>query len=303
MIGPWALAGPAGGPIAGVAHLLAQPDLRRAVLAGGAIAAASGLVSFFVVLRSQTFAGDALSHVAFTGSAAALALGVDPRIGLFAGCVAVGLAMAGLDRAGRPDDVLIGTVFAWVLGLGAFFLTLYTTARSTGNGAAGAGVLFGSLIGIGTGAAQLAGALAAAVAAVMLVLARPLLFASLDPDVARARGVPVRALGLAFLAVVGVTAGEARQAVGSLLVLALLAAPGGTALRLTTRPWRGLGLSVAAAVLAVWGGLGLAYAFPRLPASVPIVALAVGSYLLAAFLPPRAAPRRHAAQVPTISST
>jgi zinc/manganese transport system permease protein len=266
------------------------------------------LASFFVVLRAQVFAGDALSHVAFTGSAAALALGIDARIGLFAGCVAVGLGMATLDRSGQPDDVVVGTVFAWVLGLGSFFLTIYTTARSTGNGAVSANVLFGSVLGIGAQQATVAVAIGLGTSAVLLAVARPLLFASLDPAVARARGIPVRALGLLFLALVGVTAGEARQAVGALLVLGLLAAPAGVAMRLTRRPWAGLAASVGTAVLSVWLGLAIATGFPRVPASFAIMAVAAGGYLLAGLgsvVTGRGliSARRQSAHVPTISNT
>ncbi len=290
-----------------VSQLLTDPGSRRALLAGTAIATACGLASFFVVLRAQVFAGDALSHVAFTGSAAALALGVDARIGLFAGCVAVGLGMATLDRSGQPDDVVVGTVFAWVLGLGAFFLTIYTTSRSTGNGAVSANVLFGSVLGIGAQQAAVAVVVGFATSVVLLAIARPLLFASVDPAVARARGVPVRSLGLLFLSLVGVTAGEARQAVGSLLVLGLLAAPAGVALRLTRRPWAGMAVSVGTAVASVWMGLALATGYPRLPASFAIMAVAASAYLLAGLWSvvlghsPRT--RRQSAQVPTTSRT
>src|SRR5579872_1424788 len=110
-----------------------HPFLRYAFFAGTAIALASGLVGYFVVLRGQVFVGDALSHVAFTGALAALAIGVDVRLGLFAATIAVGMGLAGLGERGRADDVVIGTVFAWVLGLGVFFLTLFTTNRSTSN--------------------------------------------------------------------------------------------------------------------------------------------------------------------------
>ncbi|MDT4945737.1 MAG: zinc/manganese transport system permease protein [Pseudonocardiales bacterium] len=269
-------------PITGISHMLGHPFIQHALLAGTAIALLSGLVGYFVVLRGQVFAGDALSHVAYAGALAALAAGVDLRFGLFAATIVVGLALGVLGGRGAADDVVIGTTFAWVLGLGVFFLALYTTHGSTSNGAANVNVLFGSIFGISASAATLAAWIAAGLIAVVLLIARPLLFASLDPAVASARGVPVRLLGPLFLAVVGATAAEASQAVGALLLVGLLAAPAGAAQRLTDRPWTGLALSAALAVAAMWGGLALAYAAPKLPASFAIMALATLEFALAA---------------------
>ncbi|MEU8974797.1 metal ABC transporter permease [Streptomyces monashensis] len=115
---------------------LSQPLFQHAFLAGTAIAAACGLVGYFLVLRAQVFTGDALSHVAFTGVMAALAFGVDLRLGLFAATIGMALLFGTLGRRARPDDGVIGNVFSWILGLGAFFITLYTTSRSTTNGRA-----------------------------------------------------------------------------------------------------------------------------------------------------------------------
>ncbi|MGH9077430.1 MAG: metal ABC transporter permease [Acidimicrobiales bacterium] len=269
--------------------MLGHPFEARAFLAGTVVAAAAGLVGYFLVLRSQVFTGDALSHVAFTGSLAALAVGVDLRIGLFTACVVFGLAMAALGRAGRADDVVIGSVFAWVLGLGVFFLTVYTTGGASGGGAGGGGnyggagvnVLFGSIYGLTAGQTTAAALIAAGVVVAAASISRPLLFASLDPAVAAARGVPVRLLGLVFLALVGVTAGEATQAVGALLLLGLLATPAAAAQRLTTRPYRALWLSAGVAVVAMWAGLALSYAATGIPPSAAIMAVATVSYLVA----------------------
>ncbi|MGH3720835.1 MAG: metal ABC transporter permease [Pseudonocardiaceae bacterium] len=257
------------------------PFLLHALLAGTAIAAAAGLVGYFVVLRAQVFTGDALSHVAFTGALAALALGIDERVGLFVATIVVGVALGALGGRGRADDVVIGGVFAWILGLGVFFLTLYTTNNSAGNGNAGVTVLFGSIFGLSRSAAVTAAIIAAVIAAVMVAIARPLLFTSIDGAVAAARGVPVRLLGYGFLALVGATAAEASQAVGALLLLGLLAAPAGTAQRLTTRPYAALLLSAALAVAQMWAGLALSYTVPALPPSFAILAVATGGYALA----------------------
>jgi zinc/manganese transport system permease protein len=252
-----------------------------ALVAGTAIALACGLTGYFLVLRAQVFTGDALSHVAFTGSMAALAIGVDLRIGLYVATVLVALLLAVLGRRGVADDVVIGNLFAWILGLGAFFLTLYTTNQSTANGSAGVTVLFGSIFGISVTQTVVAAAVGVGLSVVIVFLARPLLFATLDAAVAAARGVPVRTLGAVFLVVVGACAAEATQAVGAMLLLGLLAAPAATAQRLTTHPYRALGLSVVIALVDMWGGLAIAYAAPTLPPSFTILALATLLYVVA----------------------
>jgi zinc/manganese transport system permease protein len=247
--------------------MFAHEFFRNAFLAGTFVALACGLTGYFVVIRSQVFAGDALSHVAFTGALAAAAAGIDTRIGLFTATVAIALVIGGLGDRASADDVTIGIIFAWILGLGVFFLALFSTGSGGGNGLLGARALFGSIFGLSAADARLAAVIAAGIVAILIAIARPLLFASVDPLVAAARGVPVRALGLAFLALVGATAGEATQAVGALLLLGLLAAPAGAAHRLTPNPYLALGLSAALAVGAMWLGLALSYAVPSLPPS------------------------------------
>ncbi|MDH6114503.1 zinc/manganese transport system permease protein [Kitasatospora sp. MAP12-15] len=279
-------------------NTLTQPFFQHALLAGTAIALAAGLVGYFLVLRAQIFTGDALSHVAFTGAMAALAGGYDLRLGLFAATVGGGLLLGGIGRKGRPDDVAIGSVFAWILGLGAFFLTIYTTSRSAAQGGAGTSVLFGSIFGLNADQTLLAVLIAAAVCAALLLIARPLLFATLDEAVAAARGVPVRALGLGFLALVGACAGEATQAVGSLLLLGLLAAPAGAAIRLTDRPFRALGLSAGLAVLEMWVGLLLSAEVPTLPPSFSIMATATAVYAATFLVRPARAARQGRAELP-----
>jgi zinc/manganese transport system permease protein len=262
--------------------MFAHPFLQHAFLAGTAVALTAGLVGYFLVLRAQVFTADALSHVAFTGALAALAAGLDARVGLFAVTILVALGMGTLGRRARPDDVVIGGVFAWILGLGVFFLSLYTTTRSgTGNGAASVTVLFGSIFGLSAGRAALTAAVGVAVCVVLLVIARPLLFASLDENVAAARGVPVRLLGYGFLVLVGTTVAESTQVVGALLILGLLAAPAGAAARITARPWPGLALSAGIAVGSVWTGLTASYLVPRTPPSFAILAVATLTYLAA----------------------
>jgi zinc/manganese transport system permease protein len=262
--------------------LFDHPFMVSALLAGTGIALACGLVGYFLVLRAQVFTGDALSHVAFTGALAALAFGIELRLGLFAATILIALLLGALGKRGRADDVVIGSVFAWVLGLGVFFMTLYTTNRSGGGtGNATTSVLFGSIIGISDGQARVALLIGLGVFVAIVAIARPLLFATVDEAVAAARGVPVRLLGFGFLALVGVTTAEATQAVGALLLLGLLAGPAGAALALTDRPYLGMALAVGLALGSVWGGLLLAYYAPKLPASFAITAVVTVVYAAA----------------------
>jgi len=262
--------------------MLGHEFMRNAFLAGTFVALACGVVGYFVVLRAQVFAGDALSHVALTGALAAAAAGIDLRIGLFAITILVALGMGAAGDRARADDAVIGSFFAWVLGLGALFLSIFTTSASgNGDGTAGVRVLFGSILGLSVSQARLGALLGALAVVIVIAIARPLLFSSVDPDVAQANGLPVKALGLVFLGVLGLVAAEATQAVGALLLLGLLSAPAGAAHRLTSNPYTGIGLAAALALAATWGGLVISYLVPDLPPSSMIISLAVGTYLVA----------------------
>jgi zinc/manganese transport system permease protein len=254
--------------------------MRHAYLAATGVAAASGVVGYFLVLRNQVFTGDALSHVAFAGALAAAVLGADPLIGVFASTVLIALGMGALGGRARARDVVIGTVFAWILGLGALFLSVYTSERSAGNGIIGVRALFGSILGIDLQAALAVAAVGAAVLLVLAAVGRPLLFASVDQEAAAARGVPVSALSLCFIALVALTVAESVQAVGALLVFGLLVAPAVTAQVVTSRPYLGMAISAGLALLAAWAGLFIAF-YTSLPPSFTIVAITSGAYVLA----------------------
>jgi zinc/manganese transport system permease protein len=258
-----------------------QEFVRNALLAGTGLALGCGVVGWFTVLRAQVFAGDALSHVAFVGAVAAAVAGVDERAGLFALTLAVAAAMAGLGRRARADDVTIGVVFSWVLGIGVLLISLLSSSAAGGNGLIVANTLFGSIFGLGAGQAQVAAAIGVGVLLASVAIARPLLFATLHAGLASLQGVPVRLLGLLLLALIGAVTAEGTQAIGALLVLGLIAAPAGAALRLTARPYVGMAVSTTIALGAVWGGIALAYAVPSLPPSTAIVGLAVAAYALA----------------------
>jgi zinc/manganese transport system permease protein len=251
---------------------LSHDFFRYAFAAGTAAAIAAGLVGSFLVLRNQVFAGDALGHVAFTGGLAALAFGFSARTGVFGATVAVAILMAVLGGRARLNDVVTGVVFTWLLGLGVLSLSVFTSTRATTNTTGAVRVLFGSIFGINAATAAQTIWIAVGVVAAMLLISRPLLFASIDPGVAEARGVPVRALNVVFLVATGIMVAQLVQVVGALLLLGLITMPAATAHRLTTRPWRAMAGSVAIAVATVWAGLWLGYLRPTLPPSSAIVA-------------------------------
>ncbi|MBV9416645.1 MAG: metal ABC transporter permease [Solirubrobacterales bacterium] len=261
--------------------MFAHDFVRNAYLAGTFIALACGVVGWFVVLRGQLFAGDALTHVAFVGAIAAAVLGFDEVVGLFVLTLVVAAGMSALGRRGQADDAVIGIVFAWILGVGVLLLAILATSASGGTGVAAANTLFGSIYSLTAGGSRLAAAIALAVAVAVLIALRPLLLATLDSELATARGIPVRAIATGFLAVLALVTAESTQAVGALLLLGLLAAPAGAAQRLTARPYRGLALSALLAVLAMWGGLALSYQISSLPPSSAIIGLAGAAYAAA----------------------
>ncbi|RDI61326.1 metal ABC transporter permease [Nocardia pseudobrasiliensis] len=281
--------------------MFSHPFIAHAFLAGTAVAVLCGLAGYFLVQRGEVFAGDALGHVAYTGAMAALAAGMNLRLGLFVAAIVAGAALGLGGIRGGTDDVAIGSFFSWTLGLGVLFLTYYTTHRSTGNGAANANILFGSIFGINAAAASIAAVIAAVTIGVLLVISRPLLFATIDPAVARATGVPARVLGAVFLAIVGTTVAEATPLVGSVVVLGLLAAPAAAAARLTDRPWTAFWLSAALSTLAVWAGIVLSYEIPAAPASFTIIAVAASGYLAAFLFDRFRRHREHATTAPSLT--
>jgi zinc/manganese transport system permease protein len=273
--------------------MFSQEFMRNALLAGTFVALACGVCGWFVVLRGQVFAGDALSHVAFPGALAAAAAGLDERVGLFAATITIGAGIGTLGRralaggggdgvsSGAPDDAAIGIVFTFILGLGVFFLTLFSRGSGGGTGIEAAHTLFGSIFSLTAAGARLAAAIALAATALTALIARPLLFASVAPDVAAARGVPTRLLGVGFLAIIGAVAAEASQIVGALLLLGLLATPAGAAQRIVRGPAAGIALAGGLSVAAMWAGLALSYAIPSLPPGTAVVVIAVGMYYVA----------------------
>ncbi len=266
-------------PAADIGDMLSNDFMRYAFMAGTAMALLGGLVGYFVVLRQLSFAGEALSHVAFAAAIGAVLFSFDPLIGMFVITAAVALGMGSFADVARSNDIAVGTVLAWVLGVGALLLSIYTSSASGGsNGQIGVNVLFGSILGVQLQQAEEAVAVGVVAIVLLLLIARPLLFASLDPLVAAIRGVPVRLLGITFLGLVALTVAEAVQVVGALLVLSLLVMPGAIARRWTARPFRALVLSAALAVAFTWTGLTLGY-FEPYPVSFFITTVAFGTYV------------------------
>jgi zinc/manganese transport system permease protein len=242
-------------PVSDVREMLSYAFMVNALEAGTIVAVMAGVTGWFMVLRRQTFAGHALSVTAFTGASAAGLAGAPLAAGYFAFCGAGALAFAGASgRSHSSESAAIGSFQALALGLGFLFVSLYHGIL-TGLDA----LLFGTFLGITS--TQVLVLLGVASAAVLLIGlgARPLLFASVDPDVARARGVPVRLLSVGFLLVLGLSVAETSQITGALLVFALLVTPAATAHRLTARPVAGVALSVGIALLVTWLGLTLAF--------------------------------------------
>jgi zinc/manganese transport system permease protein len=248
----------------------------NAFRAGTVVAVIAGVVGWFVVLRGQSYAAHTLSLVGFPGAAAAVWLGVSASLGFFAFCTAAALVIALVPRSsGRAfseESAVIGTVQAFALACGLLFVSLYEGFL---NGITG--LLFGNFLGI-TDAQVVTLALTGLVCVTVLAgVGRPLLFASIDPDVATARGIPAHALSVVFLVVLGLAVAEASQITGSLLVFALLVVPAAAAQRVTARPGVGLALSVGFGLAIVWSGLTIAYS-SSYPVGFWISTIALGVY-------------------------
>ena len=255
--------------------LLQQHFVHTALLAGAVVAVISGAIGVFVVARGLSFAVHAVSELGFTGAAGALVLGFDPVVGMVGGSLVVGLALGLLSFRGRERDSSIGAVLAFGLGLGVLFLSLYH-----GYATEATNLLFGSIVGVDDHQLLVLALVALLVLVALALLFRPLVFSSVDPAVAAARGVPVRAVSVAFFLLLALTTAEAIQVVGVLLVLTLVISPAAAAQRLTVRPVHAIALSVAIALAATEGGILLSLAQPW-PTSFFISALSFAAYLAA----------------------
>ncbi|MHB8459647.1 MAG: metal ABC transporter permease [Candidatus Limnocylindrales bacterium] len=259
-------------------HLLGYDFVQHAIEAGVVIAIVSGVVSRFVVARNMAFAVHALAELGFTGSAGAILIGVSPVLGLLTGTVVTALFIGALGVRVRERDAVVGVVMAFGLGLGVLFLSLYS-----GFAGQAFAILFGTITGVSGGDVVLLLAIGAVTLLALALLYRPLTFATVDPEVAQARGVPVGPIAIAFLLIMAAAVAEAVQVVGVLLILTLLITPGATAERLTAVPGWATIASVGIALFSVLGGIVLAL-LTNVPVSVFVTSLSFACYLLGRFV-------------------
>jgi zinc/manganese transport system permease protein len=256
-------------------EMFAYDFMRNAFAASGIVAVVAGAVGFFLVLRGQTFAGHALSHVGFAGATGAVLVGLSPLAGLtgFTLAAGIGIGLLGDRLSGR--DVAIGMVLSLSLGFGLLFLHFYTAFATQATT-----VLFGNVLAVGPDTLWTLAALGAVCLAGLAAISRPLMFASLQPEVAEAKGVSLRLIGVLFLAIVAIAVAESAQIVGVLLVFTLMVGPAAAAQRLTGALWAGVALAVLLALVDAWGGLAIAF-YTDLPTSFCITALSGMAYFAA----------------------
>jgi zinc/manganese transport system permease protein len=266
--------------LADIQDMWALPFMVNAFRAGTIVAVLAAIIGWFMVLRRQSFAGHTLAVVGFPGAAAAVWLGFGVATGYFAFCVVAALVIAavpaGTRRGYSEESAVVGTVQAYALACGLLFVALYKGFLNGTNA-----LLFGSFLGITSRQVAVLGVVAVVVVAVLTVIGRPLLFASIDTDVAAAHGVPTGLLDVAFLLLLGATAAEVGQITGALLVFALLVLPPATAQLITARPVRGIALSILLALATVWVALFVAYYSPY-PLGFWLTSIAFAAYLLTA---------------------
>ncbi len=249
-------------------QILTSPFMHNALLGGTIVAVAAGLIGYFIVVRNTAFAAHALAHIGLPGATGAVLVGLPVAFGLGVFCVGGALVIGALGKRATDREVATGTVLALATGFGLFFNSLATKNSNTITN-----VLFGNLLAIsGEQIATFAGLLAVLALTIGLVY-RPLLYSSVNAQVAEAKGVPVRMLSLIFMALLGLAITMAVQAVGTLLLFALVVTPAATAIMLTPRPSAAMLISTVISLVSVWLGLGLSAVF-NLPPSFVIVTIA-----------------------------
>jgi zinc/manganese transport system permease protein len=245
----------------------------HAYTTGIIVAVVAGVVGYFVVLRSVAFAAHALSHIGFAGATGAVVLGVSPVFGLLAFTIGGAIGIGTLGKRIHGRDVAIGIVLAWTLGLGVLFLSLYT-----GYATEAYALLFGQILGISQRDVYITLISAGVTLIAIAFVFRPLLFSSVDEEVAEARGLPVQLLSIAFMVILALAVSEAVQVVGILLVFALLVAPPAITEHITARPGRAIALSVLLALAFTLIGLFISYYVPY-PVSFFITTIAFLTYM------------------------
>lgn len=243
--------------------ILTSDFMRNALIGGTLVALAAGLIGYFIIVRNSAFAAHALAHIGFPGATGAVLLGIPVTAGLAVFCVGGALVIGALGKRADEREVATGTVLAAATGLGLFFSSLATKSSSTVTN-----VLFGNLLAVTHQQLLTFGVGLAVIAAVVAFIYRPLLFASVNPEVAEAKGVPVRALSVIFMVLLGLSVTMAVQAVGTLLLFALVVTPAATAILITARPGSAMALATVLAVGSVWAGLAVSAMFNVPPSFV-----------------------------------
>jgi zinc/manganese transport system permease protein len=264
---------PSWNPFDDVAMLLHYDFMVHAYEAGTIVAIVAGAIGYFVVLRSSSFAAHALSHIGFAGAAGAVVIGLSPVVGLLAFTVGSGTIIGALGNRVRGRDVTIGIVLAWTLGLGVLFISLYR-----GYATEAYALLFGEILGISQRDVLVTVIAGVITIAALIAIYRPLLFSSVDEELAAAKGVPVTALSIGFMAILAVAVTEAVQVVGVLLIFALIVTPAAIAVRFTSRPSVAVATGIVLALLFTWLGLSVAYFSPH-PVSFFITSIAFATYV------------------------
>jgi zinc/manganese transport system permease protein len=251
--------------------------MRNAFAAATIVAVVAGSVGYFLVLRGQAFAGHALSHVGFTGATGAVLIGATPLLGLILATTVCGIGMGLMGERLHQRDVAIGIVLALALGFGLLFLHFYTAYATQATA-----LLFGNVLAVDAGTLYILLALGIASLTALAIISRPLLFATLQPELAEAKGVSLRLYSVLFLVIVALTTAACVQIVGVLLVFALMVGPAAAAQRLASGIGKGLLLAAGLALLEAWAGITLAY-YTDWPSSFWITALSAGVYVLTTF--------------------
>ncbi len=253
--------------------ILTSPFMRNAITGGTIVALAAGLIGYFIVVRQTAFAAHALAHIGLPGATGAVLLGIPPVVGLGVFCLGGAFVIGILGKRATDRDVVTGTTLAFATGLGLFFNSMATKSSNTMTN-----VLFGNLLAISTDQLLTFAGLLLALALSVGAMYHPLLYSSVNPPVAEAKGVPVRALSVVFMVLLALAVTMAVQAVGTLLLFALLITPAATAITLTPRPVIAMAVSAAISLLSVWAGLVAAAVF-NMPPSFLIVSIACGIWL------------------------
>jgi zinc/manganese transport system permease protein len=253
---------------------LSQSFVQNALLATALVAITCGLLGPFIVMRTMAFAVHGTSELAFTGAAGGLLIGGNPIVGAFVGALIVAGLIGTLGERVRERDSAIGVILAFGLGIGVLLLSFYR-----GFATQATNILFGNIFGVST--EQLAILLVVGVVAVLglLVIYKPLLFASVDPEVAEAKGVPLKLLNVIFLVILALTVTAAAQVVGTLLVLSLAITPAAAAVHLSAKPLTVTCLSIVFALTAGLGGILLGLYFTGVKPSVFITFISFAIYL------------------------